>query len=339
MTSGNSAILSDFESDADMPILGGDFDESVDGADPQGSGSDGDKNAESQQTSGGDQGNATSIDGAESGKGSDSDDGKSAGKVSAEPEDHEAAPIPRARFNEVNSKLKEEREARERLEARLLELEQAATATQPSNATEQRQDAQAPAVQQMDSDKVILELERQYQEAIFEADDDNALQIRAQINAEVRRLAKEEALQAFEAKEQEKSKRAEADQAQALLQEAADELVKTYPILDTDQGKVAEVVEWRDFLISTKRIAPHEALKQAAARVCGPPDATTAKSESKVDQRTADAVQRGLADSRRQPPTGEDGIGVRATGVGAKTPESQSEYERLPQKEREKLLM
>lgn len=338
MTSGNSAILSDFESDADMALLGGDFDEGAESAEAQVTGSDGDENAESQQTSEGEQGKTTTIDEAESGKGSDGDDGESAGKDSAAPEDHEAAPIPRARFNEVNSKLKEEREARERLEARLLELEQAATATQPSKTTEQRQDAQAPAAQQVDSDKAILELERQYQEAIITADDDKALEIRTQINAEVRRLAKEEALQAFEAKEQEKSKRAEADQAHALLQKTADELVKTYPILNTDQDKVAEVVEWRDFLINTKHIAPHEALKQAAARVCGTGDAT-AKSEGKVDQRTADAVQRGLADSQRQPPTGEDGIGVRATGVGAKTPESQSEYERLPQKEREKLLM
>lgn len=334
MTSGNSAILSDFESDADMALLGGDFDKGVDSAEVQNTESGGEETAASQQDADGDQGKATTIDGAESGKGSDGDDSGAAGT----PEDHEAAPIPRARFNEVNSKLKEEREARERLEARILELEQAATATQQP-ATGHRQDTQDHAVQQGGSDKVILDLERQYQEAIFEADDDKALEIRAQINAEVRRLAKEEALQAFEAKEQEKSKRAEADQAQALLQEAADELVKTYPILNTDQDKVAEVVEWRDFLISTKRIAPHEALKQAAVRVCGAPDATTAKSESKVDQRTADAVQRGLADSRRQPPTGEDGIGVRATGVGAKTPESQSEYERLPQKEREKLLM
>lgn len=331
MTSENSAILNDFESGADMALLGGDFDENTGGAEPQGAGSDGDENAKSQHASEGDHGKAA----AESGKDTENDDSGAADT----PDDHEAAPIPRARFNEVNSKLKEEREARERLEARLLELEQAATATQSGGATtEQRQDAQAHATQ-MDSDKAILELERQYQEAIFDADDDRALEIRAQINAEVRRLAKEEALQAFEAKEQEKTKRAEADQEYVLLQETADELLKTYPILNTDQDKVAEVVEWRDFLFHTKHIAQHEALKQAAARVFGTLNATTAKSESKFDQRTTDAVQRGFADSQRQPPTGEDGIGVRATGVGSKTPESQSEYERLPQKEREKLLM
>ena len=322
----NSASLqSDFESEADMTLLGGDFDE---GADTKDTESGGDESATSQQSADGNQGKA------EGGNESGGDDSGSVNKDGATPEDHEAAPIPRARFNEVNSKLKEEREARERLEARLLELEQSASVSQP----EERREVQAPASQQVDSDKLILDLERQYQAAIFDADDDKALQLRSQINTEVRRLAKEEALQAFEANEQEKTKRADAEQAQALLQEAADELVKAYPVLNTDQDKVAEVVEWRDFIISSKRIAPHEALKQAAAKVFGQPYAK-AKSEEKVDQRTVDAVQRGLTDSQRQPPTGEDGIGVRATGVGSKTPESQSEYERLPQKEREKLLM
>lgn len=122
----------------------------------------------------------------------------------------------------------------------------------------------------------LEDLEQQYQEALDEADSAKALQLRGQINAELKRIAKAEAVSEFEALQSERQRAAEAKSAQQLLDDAAVDIAKQYPELDmageaADKEKIAEVVEYRDFLISSKGIPAHEALKKSALRVMGEP--------------------------------------------------------------------
>lgn len=122
----------------------------------------------------------------------------------------------------------------------------------------------------------VHQLEREWHEAILDDDPENAVAIRAKINAEIARQVREETTREFEAKLTAKEQEAENIKAQSLLDAAADEVAKAYPALDLgsdngDKDKVAEVVEYRDFLIQSKGMPAHEALTLAAKRIMGEP--------------------------------------------------------------------
>lgn len=259
--------------------------------------------------------------------GADADSNGNEKQESRENQKQERSPvIPRARFDEVNKSLKAEREAREALEARLEALE-----NHPQKTDEKT------------SHPDVAELERQWHEALEEADTDKALEIRGLINAELKRQAREDALNDFEAKQAEKQRRDAAETAQSLLNDAAVEVAKAYPVLDvnselSDESVIAEVVEYRDFLISVKGKPAHEALRIAAEKVVGKQPPLAPKEDPKKDTRQEKAVERGMKDSQRQPPTNEAGLGVRATGMSVALPDNQDDYDKIPDKERQRLL-
>ena len=146
----------------------------------------------------------------------------------------------------------------------------------------------------------VAQLERDWHEAVMDDNTDKAVAIRSQINAEIKRQALEEASASYAAQKAADDQRREQMSVQQLLDQAAADVAKQYPELDLsadtgDKAKVAEVVEYRDFLISSKGVAPHEALQQAAKRIMGAPvqqakpvggDTPTPKAEAKVKTRT-----------------------------------------------------
>lgn len=124
----------------------------------------------------------------------------------------------------------------------------------------------------------IAQLEREWYEAMLDDNTDKMVEIRGEINSEIARKTREEITGELRAEQSAKEQQATAITAQQLLDKAAAETVKQYPELDTSDGagdaeKVAEIVEYRDFLIESKGIAPHEALRKAAKRIMGEPKA------------------------------------------------------------------
>lgn len=235
------------------------------------------------------------------------------------------AQIPRGRFDEVNSKLRAERERAERLEAELEALRSGKPA-QPDT----KQDAK-PA----EADKPAFDYgakEREYIQALTNGDDDAAIAIRAEINAQIRREAKDDA-------ERGVTESMTARQAKDALNSAAAKVVKDYPALNENGGdneQAREVVEWRDFYIAKGQPA-HEALLRAAERVCGAAAKPTTPPPP-ADPRKAAALARNAADANAQPAAPAGGIGNRGV-PNSPIIESQSDWDRLPQAERERLLM
>ena len=141
---------------------------------------------------------------------------------------------------------------------------------QPSPQAKQEPD---PAVQ-VD----IVQLEREWHEAMLDDNADKAIEIRGKINGEIARRTREEITVELRAEQSAKDQQVATATAQQLLDKAAAETVKQYPELDTSDGagdaeKVAEIVEYRDFLIASKGMPPHEALQKAAKRIMGEPKA------------------------------------------------------------------
>lgn len=231
--------------------------------------------------------------------------------------------IPRARFDELNSKLHAEREENERLRAQLEQSSQA-----------------KPAAGDVAETVDIDALEQQYFDAMIDGNKDAAVKIRGQINREIRAQAEAEATQKvtrnMTAKEQERE-----------FSSVAKQAVADYPFLDdkseaANQTAIAEVVEWRDFYMA-KGDSPAVALQKATAKVA-PMYATAqpvVKDEKtaavKVDTRKQIALERNLADSTKQAPAVVAGIGNRA--VPLPKVETQTDWEKLSATEREEILM
>ncbi len=325
------SVYDEFEQDGDMNLLGGDFDEPAKEEPPVDNGD----GVEQKDTVDGQDGVGSPKESTPDGQPSPPDNGQEPGTEEGKEQEPQRDPvIPRARFDEVNKRLQDERRNNEALEARVRELEgrdQQAQQPQPQDET----------VNKHEEEVDIADLERQWQEAILDDEGDRALELRMQINAEIRRQAREEALDTYGEQETARQRKSSAEQAQKLLDQTANEIAGAYPELNMaaatgNQEKVDEVVDWRNFLITSKGMAPHEALREAAKRVLGEP--RVVDKDKFIDPRTNDAVQRGLKDSDNQPPTNQDGLGVRATGVGYPVPDDQDAWDKTPDKEREKLL-
>lgn len=210
-----------------------------------------------------------------------------------ESEDRKLATIPKPRFDEVNERRKQvERE----LEEANRELERL------------RQPAAKPAVQ--DASSSTDDKEQAYIDAMMDGDADKAKAIRREINADL--LA--EAETRFESRNQ-------AKQTANLAQAEATAAVENYPYLDTEEGAVALalIIDARDAKIA-RGVPAHQALREAVETIAPKfaPDTPTGALQGKapiVDTRSQDALKRGAADSQKQPPSVQAGIGNRANPI------------------------
>jgi hypothetical protein len=232
--------------------------------------------------------------------------------------------IPRARFDELNSKLHLERQETERLRAEL----EASKNPKPSAAEVETVDVKA--------------LEKEYFDAVIDGDQDKAVAIREKINDQIYARA--------EAATTEKVTRQLSERdLQTSLSKAVDSTIAAYPFLDStspdaNQDAIAEVVDWRDFYLS-RGDSPAVALQKAAAKV-GPTFATAAatitagsgeKPEVKTDLRKQKAVERNITDATAQAPAPVAGIGNRTTPPAPKI-DTQKDWEKLSESEREAIL-
>lgn len=222
--------------------------------------------------------------------------------------------IPRARFDELNAKLHQEKEAREALERRLAESERPQT-----------------AVENVD----IVALEKEYIEAMMTANEDKAIEIRSKINGELFSRAEVAAAERV-------TKQLSERDAQAKIANVVTSSLSAYPFLDVESASanaeaIAEVVEMRDFYIF-KGDPFHVALEKAVSKV-GPSYATSqpAPVVPAVDSRKAAALARNAADAMRQPPAQVAGVGNRAAPIAPKV-ETQKDWEKLTQSERDAIL-
>lgn len=123
-----------------------------------------------------------------------------------------------------------------------------------------------------------------------------------------------------------------------------------FPQLDhqsaaADRAAIDEVVEYRDFLVASKGIAPHTALRQAAERIAKANgwerqgESTDPAAKPDKDGRTASQLKANAVAANRQPPTLNVGVGNRTTSVSARDVEgmSEDEFERLPEAEKRRL--
>lgn len=215
-----------------------------------------------------------------------------------QPQEEERKPsgIPKARFDEVN-------EAKKAYQA---ELEEAKAEIERLRAASAPKPQAAPAPTNFDDDAA----EQAYIDAMLDGDSDKAKTIRREINANMRA----QAVQDFETSQISKNN------ANALQAESKATL-ESYPYLDTPDGEFALelIVDARNKAIASG-VPPHIALRDAVAKIAPRfnPDGEAPSRDlrgvkEQPDTRTQEALRRGAADSLRQPPAVQAGIGNRTT--------------------------
>lgn len=193
--------------------------------------------------------------------------------------------------------------------------------------------------------------EREYLEKLAAGDDEGALAVRKEINAHLKASAKAEALQ----ETQEVLTKAELERE---FNKAVKQVKKEHPWLDenspeADEDSIDMVVALRDQAIR-KGKAPHEALKDAVARVAkvrpkgdadgddkdggDGKDGDDSKAGSEADRKAA-AIQRGVDANNAQPPANAGGKGDRAARTSQLDIENMSEadFDKLPDAEKRRL--
>jgi hypothetical protein len=220
------------------------------------------------------------------------------------PEERKTSGIPKARFDEVNEAKKA---AQAELEIARAEIERLKQAPKPAPTAQA-----APATTSPDFDEDAKE--EAYIEAMLEGDTAKAKEIRKEINQNLRLLAAIDV-------ETRNSQRQQADS----LQAASSQAVEDYPYLDTPDGEFALglIVSQRNADIA-RGVAPHVALANAVKAIApkfapddgnSPPTKGLPATKAQVDTRTQNAIERGAADSLRQPAPLQAGIGNRADAV------------------------
>lgn len=194
--------------------------------------------------------------------------------------------VPISRFNEINTKWREEQAVRQQLEEKL-------------------NSQQKPLPQDSSYDFKAKELE--YMRLAREAEyDDDALEqasaLRQEINDALMAQAQSKALAEIEGRQHHQRKQQELEEAEAV----ADQIAQKYPFLDVANGGSQDAVDdfavWRDNYIR-KGVSLTEALRLAADKVAAIyGDDNTGKSSQRQDDRTAEALRRGMEASKRQPP-------------------------------------
>ena len=243
-----------------------------------------------------------------------------AGQVSEGEKPTRSQSIPRDRFDEVNGKFKEVKEENARLMARLAEIEASQNAT-PEKA------------------KSLRDMEKEYIALFMDGDEDKALDIRDKINAETIKIAQEEAERKILERELEKNNLAQNQEFEATVLS----LINEFPVLDingeaADTDLIDAVVGLRDVYIARGMLA-HEALDLAARKMMGRSGSVVGGKNQVTapDQRRAEAIKRGVDTSTRQPPM-PVGVGNRSMPT-TMIPDNQDEWDSLPSKERERMLV
>jgi len=248
--------------------------------------------------------------------------GQDDGKQQAEAKKEERSQhIPRERFDEVNTKLKEERAARESLEARLAALEK--PFVQPDDETSQGAGAAKPVD--------LKSMLKEYNAAIMDGDEDLALALAETIENERYRRAEEAAERKTDARLSEREQQKTVQEAQATFTRTVASIISQYPQLDAtaegrDQEAIDEVVEWRDFYYA-KSGDLSDALTKAVGKVMKgftPPAA-------REDKRKAEQARINADTANRQPPP-LSGTGNRSMDVKPRVPDGKDEYEKLDKK-------
>lgn len=254
--------------------------------------------------------------------------------------------VSHGRFHEVNEALKSERAARLRLEEELA-----------------RARGSAPAPQKQEPSRPTFDVdakEEEYANALIEGDTKKAAAIRKEINAELTRVAREEAeANAASAYQQAAQKSA--------FNKAVVETIAKYPFLNSegeeaDSEAIDEVIALRDFYHTKKDMPLDEALRKAAERVAKTreapkpdeeePDETEAgegqqqeqrkpaavKKPSIAELRKAQALRRNAEAAKQQPASMGAGTGNRSESSKI-DPEAMDEeaFEKLSEKEKAKL--
>ncbi len=234
--------------------------------------------------------------------------------------------IPYGRFKEVNDTLKDEREARIRLEERLRLIEEAQGRGKPE---QQEQQEQAPAVD-------LKELRRQRSEAIIDGDVDKIAELDEQIENELEARAVARASAQFEA-----------TRAEEAFKGVVKSSYEQYPFLDNKSASanaeaIGEVVVWRDHYYANGASLA-ESLRMAVERV-GPRYAGEKVSTPTPPAATTDAEQRRReilarnASMNQPPPTSQAGAGQRGASDKLNINElTEQEFEALPEKEKARL--
>ena len=205
--------------------------------------------------------------------------------------------IPKARFDEVNDTLKEMRRQNELL-LQAVASKTAAPAAEAA-ATPQQQEA-AP----IDLDA----LEKEYVNALLDGDVDKATGLRKAIRSEENRIAVEQALGVQDARN-----------AQSLFTAEVSSIYADYPALNNkgeapDAKAIADVIEWRDFLVDRRGLPLHTALRQAADRVAAERGWSGESPKAETSDRRPEAQRRRNAQANLdQPPALEAGLGERAS--------------------------
>lgn len=226
-------------------------------------------------------------------------------EAEASEDDHQerkSAGIPKARFDEVNEKRKSAETELEAARAEIARLSQPKPTPTATTTVESASDFDEDAK------------EEAYIEAMLEGDTSKAKEIRKEINAHLRQQAAVDV-------ETRSNQRLLADN----LQSASSKAVEDFPYLDTPDGEFALglIVAQRNADIA-RGITPHIALAAAVNAIApkfAPADSDATPSRGlpppkpQVDTRTQDAIERGAADSLRQPASLQAGIGNRADSV------------------------
>jgi hypothetical protein len=241
-------------------------------------------------------------------------------------EEHKTeARIPKARFDEVNARMKQAEAEKQALEEQLRALQ--APKGQPAQA------AQEPG--QVD----LNAAEDAYLEALRQGDASTAKQIRVAINAHIQQQAENAAIEKVTAT---LSKR----ETETSLVAIANDSIKKYPFLnqdsdDANDAAINEVVEWRDYYAS-KGMRADVALQKAVEKIApmyAPKAAPKAEPEPepKVDLRGKEAIQRNAQAAAAQPMQ-LNGVGERAAKARHDVAKmTEEEFDALPASEKKRL--
>lgn len=241
-------------------------------------------------------------------------------------EEHKTeARIPKARFDEVNARMKQAEAEKQALEAQLRALQQ------PQAAPAAKEPTQAGQVD-------INAAEDAYLEALRQGDAARARQIRVAINAHIQQQAENAAIEKVTATLSQR-------ETESSLVKVANESIEKYPFLNADsehanEEAIAEVVEWRDYYAS-KGLRADQALQKAVAKIV-PMYAPKAKEpepepEPKIDTRGKEAIQRNALAANAQPaPLA--GVGERASKARYDVSKmTEDEFDALPASEKKRL--
>jgi hypothetical protein len=285
-------------------------------------------------------GDGGNDDAGASSAGSPGQDGEGGGSRDDQDDDRDtrSPTIPRSRFDQVHRQLQQYKDEAEELRAKVAELKSSGGGDEGGSAKQNEGGQGAGNTGTSTVPVDINALEKDYIEAFDLGDTALALDIRGQINAELERRAEDRVAKSFEKREAAKEAQKLADS----LRDAALDVVKTYPILNTDKTLVDEVFALRNVLAHQRNIPLDQALRRAAEILCSgkaaPAQSGTATNQG-GDRRLKDTLGRNLHESQQQPHSIE-GASTRSSAGEIRKPGSipQAEWDAMPEEKRNELL-